>query len=67
MIQNQMLRLMRSVYHVQQWDDTPRGKRSKELWGRIRKDLSQLEIGWNAVKCQYTFRDGSSLPQPAER
>jgi hypothetical protein len=64
---NQILRLVKTVYRIDDegWEagvvDSPIGIAAR--WRRIEADLRKLKLRWDAVRCRYTFADGSCLPE----
>ncbi len=69
MLGNQLLRLMDTVYRTEpdaDGDLLPWGRDAAEAKRaeKILADVSKLKIRWDAKSDQYTFLDGTTLPEP---
>jgi hypothetical protein len=64
---NQLLRLVKPVYHLETDLSGYSFTERKELdarWRKIVTDVGALDAHWDAQRNKYTFKDGSTLPEP---
>jgi len=67
MIINQLLRLVDSVYRLDPDREGHRFSERKQLenrWKSLVVEFDKLNVRWNEQKHRYTFKDGSTLPDP---